>query len=325
MSEPLRTMYPPIEPYDAGFLKVSSIHTLYFEESGNPNGKPVLFVHGGPGAGTNPSQRQFFDPAFYRIILFDQRGSGQSTPHACLDENTTWDLVSDIEKLRNHLGIQNWLVFGGSWGSTLALAYAQSHPECVKGLILRGIFLCRNREIEWTYQDGVNRVFPEAFEVYEKFIPMEERGDLLLAYHKRLMSSVKQDQLAAAIEWTKIEAKTNRLFEDEDSVKSMTEDHFALAFARIENHYFSNRAFLKSDTQLLDDVHKISHLPCVIVQGRYDMVCPAESAWLLHKAWPGSILKMVPDAGHSATEPGISRELLNATDHFKRIWQLNQA
>lgn len=315
--------YPPIEPYRTGFLQVSKIHTLYFEESGHPEGQPVLFVHGGPGAGTNPKQRQFFDPNFYRIILFDQRGAGKSTPHACLEENTTWDLVKDIELLRHHLKIDKWLIFGGSWGSTLALAYGEAHPERIQGLVLRGIFLCTNREIEWTYQNGVNRIFPEAFDNYKNYIPKEEQADLLTAYHKRLMGEDKTVQLEAAKEWTKIEAKTNSLIEDPASTDSMIEDRFALAFARIENHYFYNRAFLKTDNQLIDEVYKISHLPCVIVQGRYDMVCPFESAWLLHKNWPGSVLKIVPDAGHSAMEPGITKELIRATEYFKNILSIH--
>lgn len=307
--------YPHLEPYRKGKLKVSSVHEIYFEESGNPEGKPAVFVHGGPGGGTDAKQRQFFDPRRYRIILFDQRGCGKSTPHACLDENTTWDLVSDMEKLRAELKIDRWQVFGGSWGSTLSLAYAEKHPDRVTELVLRGIFLLRKKEIDWFYQGGASEVFPDYWEEYLKPIPQAERGDLVKAYHKRLMSDDKKVQLEAAKAWSVWEGSTSKLFPDQSFANIYGEDHFALAFARIENHYFVNKGFME-EGQLLRDVGKIRHIPAVIVQGRYDMCCPVDSAWQLHRAWPEAELMIVPDAGHSAFEPGINRALVSATDKF---------
>jgi proline iminopeptidase len=308
-----RTLYPPIEPYRMEKLRVDDVHTLYFEESGNPRGIPVVFVHGGPGGGTDPRQRRFFDPARYRIVLFDQRGCGRSTPHASLVDNTTWHLVADMERLRAHLGIARWHVFGGSWGSTLALAYAQTHPERVSALILRGIFLLRRREIEWFYQEGASRLFPDAWESYLAPIPVEERGDLLSAYHRRLTGDDVEARLAAAQAWSIWEGSTSTLITDLDLVRRTGDPTFALAFARIECHYFVNRGFLERDDQLLANVDRIRHIPCVIVQGRYDVVCPAESAWALHRAWPESELHIVPDAGHSAMEAGIVSALIAAT------------
>ncbi|MET0405545.1 MAG: prolyl aminopeptidase [Cystobacter sp.] len=316
-SSPLRTLYPPIEPYNTGRLRVSSLHELYFEESGNPRGKPVVFVHGGPGGGTDPKQRRFFDPSAYRIVLFDQRGCGKSTPHACVEENTTWHLVEDMEALRRHLGIERWLVFGGSWGSTLALAYAQKHPEQVTELVLRGIFLLRAREIRWFYQQGAHALFPDAWEDYLAPIPPEERGDLVQAYYRRLMGEDAQVRQEAARAWSVWEGRTSSLLPNEALVSRFGQDDFSLAFARIECHYFVNGAFLRGENQLLDDVPRIRHIPGVIVQGRYDIPCPVESAWALHRAWPEADLKIIPDAGHSSYEPGIAHALLEATDRFR--------
>ncbi|WP_437313643.1 prolyl aminopeptidase [Sorangium sp. So ce385] len=312
-----RTLYPEIEPYRAGRLRVSDLHEIYFEESGNPRGKPVIFVHGGPGGGTEPKQRRFFDPAAYRIVLFDQRGCGKSTPYASLEENTTWHLVADMEALREHLGIERWLVFGGSWGSTLSLAYAEKHPERVTELVLRGIFLLRKQELEWFYQRGASAIFPDAWEEYLAFIPEAERGDLLTAYHRRLTSPDPQLRQQAARAWSVWEGRTSCLFTNQELVMKTSGEEFALAFARIECHYFMNKGFLTSETQLLDDVHRIRHIPTVIVQGRYDVVCPPESAWALHRAFPEAELRIVADAGHSAMEPGILHELIEATDRFR--------
>ena len=314
----LRTLYPPIEPYNTGRLRVSALHELYFEESGNPNGKPVLFVHGGPGGGTDEAQRRFFDPAAYRIVLFDQRGCGKSTPHASLEENTTWHLVEDMEALRRHLGIERWQVFGGSWGSTLSLAYAQKHPERVTELVLRGIFLLRKQEIDWFYQHGAHLFFPDAWEDFLAPIPPEERGDLVQAYQRRLMGPDAQVRQAAAKAWSIWEARTSYLLPKAEVVAHYGEDAYSLAFSRIECHYFVNRGFFRSDNQLLEDVPRIRHIPAVIVQGRYDMPCPMESAWALHKAWPEAELKIIQDAGHSAYEPGTTSALVEATDKFRR-------
>jgi proline iminopeptidase len=312
----LRTFYPEIEPFKTGTLKVDGPHELYYEESGNPNGKPVVFLHGGPGGGTEPKQRRFFDPKKYRIVLFDQRGCGKSTPHASLEANTTWDLVRDIEALRQHLGIDRWQVFGGSWGSTLALAYAETHPTCVTELVLRGIFLLRDEEIAWFYQRGCSWLYPDAWEAYLAPIPREEQGDLLHAYYKRLTSedaTVRQD---AARAWSVWEGSTSCLFPNTELIRRTAGEAFALAFARIECHYFVNHGWVDGPRSLLANVDRIRHLPCVIVQGRYDVVCPIKSAWDLHRAWPESDLRIVQDAGHSAMEPGIVHELIGATDRF---------
>lgn len=317
MTTARRTLYPEIEPFDSGMLTVSPLHTLYYEQCGNPHGKPVVFLHGGPGAGCNPKCRRFFDPTRYRIVLFDQRGSGQSTPNAELRENTTWDLVADIEQLREHLRIERWQVFGGSWGSTLALAYAQTHPQRVTELVLRGIFLLRRWEMEWFYQKGCDTIFPDAWEAYVGHIPMGERGDLISAYHRRLTGTDPATRLAAAKVWSTWEGATSHLRQDPDYIASTGADDFALAFARIECHYFVNGGFFERDDQLLHNAHRLKEIPAVIVQGRYDVVCPIRSAWDLHRAWPEADLRIVPDAGHSAFEPGITHELIEATDRFR--------
>ena len=315
---PLRSPYPEILPFDSGFLKVSELHTLYYEQSGNPNGKPVVFLHGGPGGGTNGKCRRFFDPAIYRIVLFDQRGCGKSTPHAELTDNTTWDLVADIERVREHLAIERWQVFGGSWGSTLALAYAQTHPDKVAELVLRGIFMLRRTELEWFYQQGCDALYPDAWETYLNAIPEVERGDLMSAYHRRLTSDDAKTRTEAARAWSVWEGATSFLWQDSSHIASSGEDEFALAFARIECHYFVNGGFFEHDNQLLRNVDRIRHIPAVIVQGRYDVVCPLRSAWDLHRAWPEADLRIVQDAGHSAFEPGILHQLIEATDRFGR-------
>lgn len=311
------SFYPEIEPYKTGRLKVSDLHEVYYEEVGNPNGKPVLFVHGGPGGGIEPSHRRYFDPKVFRVVLLDQRGCGQSTPHAELRENTTWDLVKDIEKLREKLGIEKWIVFGGSWGSTLSLLYAETHPNRVSALVLRGIFLCRKQEIKWFYQDGAGHIFPDVFEKYVAEIPQEERGDMVSAYYRRLTSPDRGTRIAAAKAWSMWEGATSRLIMDPQMIEGFGEDEFAEAFARIECHYFINGIWMRNDNQILEDIHKIRHIPCEIIHGRYDVVCPVENAWDLHKAWPESRLHIIPDAGHSAKEPGILDQLIGAMERLK--------
>jgi proline iminopeptidase len=312
-----RELYPALEPFRHGYLRVSDVHEIYYEECGNPAGKPAVFLHGGPGAGSDKRARQFFDPQHYRIVVFDQRGCGRSRPSASLVENTTWHLVADIERLRKHLGIERWLVFGGSWGSTLALAYAEANPERVSELVLRGIFLLRYAEIRWFYQHGASEIFPDAWEAYRDAIPLDERDDFLSAYHKRLISSDQRVALAAARAWSVWEASASFLHSNGENIKKWGEEQFALAVARIECHYFVNRGFLRSESQLLDDVPRIRHIPATIVQGRYDVVCPATSAWDLHRAWPEAELAIVPDAGHSAFEAGNAHELVLATDRYR--------
>ena len=314
---PRRGYYPPIEPYDAGRLRVSLVHELYFEQSGNPDGKPVVFLHGGPGFGTEPSHRRFFDPKAYRIVLVDQRGCGKSTPHASLEDNTTWHLVEDLEKLRAHLGIDRWQVFGGSWGSTLALAYAETHPERVTELVLRGIFLVRKREIDWFYQRGASALFPDAWEKYLAPIAEAERGDLLRAYHHRLTGSDPAEQMRAAKAWSVWEGTTSCLLANQALIDKTAGDAFALAFARIECHYFMHDAFIDEARDLVKGVARIRHIPATIVQGRYDVVCPMETAWELHRAWPEADLRVVPDSGHSAAEPGNLHALVEATDRYR--------
>ena len=316
MKPAMRELYPSLEPYDTGTLQVSDLHTIYYEQSGNPQGKPVVFLHGGPGGGSLPIFRQYFDPAKWRIVIFDQRGCGRSTPHAELRENTTWDLVSDIETLRSHLRISQWVVSGGSWGSTLSLAYSQTHPDRCLGLILRGIFLLRRKEILWFYQEGASYLFPDAWEDYLQPIPLDERADLLSAFYRRLTSDDAQIRQEAARAWSVWEGTTSRLIPDPKSQSRFADAEFADAFARIECHYFINRGFLEPDDQLLQNCDRIRHLPTVIVQGRYDVVCPMTSAWDLHKALPDAELVVVPDAGHSMMEPGICSALIEASDRF---------
>ncbi len=309
-------MYPEIEPYHSSFIKVSELHTVYYEQCGNPNGKPVVFLHGGPGGGIIPNYRRYFNPKKWRIILLDQRGCGQSTPFAELQENTTWDLVSDIEKIRNELGINQWAVFGGSWGSTLGLAYSITHPEKCTELFLRGIFLLRKKEIDWFYQDGCSKIFPDFWENYLKPIPENERHDLVSAFHKRLTSTDMTTRKEAAKAWSIWEGLTSKLIPDLENSKKFGNDEFADAFARIECHYFTNKGFFKEDNFLLNNVHKISQIKIVIVQGRYDVVCPAESAWDLHRALPHSELHIINDAGHSLAEVGITKKLIEYTDRW---------
>lgn len=313
-----RGLYPPIEPFRTGFLRVSDVHELYFEESGNPDGKPAVFLHGGPGGGTDAKMRTFFDPQVYRIVLFDQRGCGKSRPHANLVDNTTWHLVEDIERLREHLGIKRWLVFGGSWGSTLALAYAQTHPDHVTELVLRGIFLLRKWEIDWFYQnpDGAGALFPDLWQQYVATIPAAQRSDMVRAYYELLTSADPKVVRQAAKTWSVWEGATSFLRLNPDYVAKFQEDEYAAAFARIECHYFINKGFLRTDNQLIEDVGKIRKIRSVIVQGRYDVICPMKSAWELHRAWPEADLRIVPDAGHSAFEPGNIHELISATDRF---------
>lgn len=313
----LREFYPEIEPYETGRLKVSEIHELYYEQVGNPHGRPVVFLHGGPGGGIHPDHRRFFDPNHYRIILFDQRGSGKSIPIAELRENDTWSLVSDIEKIRTHLGIDKWLVFGGSWGSTLALTYAITHTDRTLALILRGIFLCRPSEIHWFYQDGASHIFPDIWDEYLKPIPKEEQNHLVKAYYKRLTDSNYSVRLEAAKAWSKWEAATSRLIVSREAIDEFDDPDYAISFASIECHYFINNAFFDTNNWILENVHKIRHIPGYIVQGRYDVVCPARSAWDLHKAWPEAKLTFTADAGHAAAEPGTRSRLIEATDACK--------
>ncbi|WP_433562141.1 prolyl aminopeptidase [Nocardia sp. CA-151230] len=317
----MRTLYPPIEPYEQGMLDVGDGQRLYYEVSGNADGKPAVFLHGGPGGGTSPYHRQFFDPEAYRIVLFDQRGCGRSTPHiadgASLEHNTTGHLVADIERLRTHLGVERWLVFGGSWGSTLALSYAQAHPDQVTELVLRGIFLLRRKEIDWYYNGSAGYVYPDEWEKFLAPVPEAERGqDLIEVYHRLLHSPDAALATDAAVAWSTWEGATSSLLPQPERVAETADPRFALAFARIENHYFVNHGFL-DEGQLLRDIGRIAHIPGVIVQGRHDVVCPATSAWDLHRAWPGSELHLVPDAGHAALEPGITHHLVEATDKYR--------
>ena len=317
MRSQARSLYPEIKPYRTGELEVPIGHTLYYEECGNPTGKPVVFLHGGPGAGAAGKSRQFFDPNVYRIIIFDQRGCGRSKPHTSLEDNTTWKLVADIEALRMHLGIKQWMVFGGSWGSTLALAYAQTCPEHVTELVLRGIFLFRKWELDWMYQEGASRLFPDAWEHFLAPIPTNERHDLLKAYYQRLTSSDDATVLKAAKAWSRWEAAISHLIPEEEEIHKSEENKFARAIARIESHFFVNKGFFKREEQLLEDVWKIRHIPAVIVHGRYDAICPIHTAWELHTAWPDADFRIVQDAGHSAYESGIVHELVTATDRYR--------
>ena len=314
------TFYPELQPFNQGRLRVSPLHEIYYEECGNPAGKPALVLHGGPGGGISPFLRQMHDPGAYRIILFDQRGCGQSTPHAELRDNTTWDLVSDIETLRRHLGIEGWQVVGGSWGSTLALAYAETHPQRVSELIVRGIFTLRESEIRWFYQQGADALFPDFWEGFIAPIPPAERHDLVSAYYRRLTGDDPAEQLRCARAWSQWEGATLSLLPDEKRVAAFGKDEFAIAFARIECHYFVNKGFFRQDGQLLADAHRLRGIPGIIIQGRYDVVTPAMTAWDLHKAWPEAEFVMVPDAGHTAMEPGIAAALVTATDRFRHAF-----
>jgi proline iminopeptidase len=312
-------LFPAIKPYLSHSLPVEAPHILYVEECGNPQGIPILFVHGGPGAGCESYHRRFFDPEKYRIILFDQRGCGHSTPHAEISGNNTQALVADMEVIRNHLGIERWLLFGGSWGSTLSLVYAQTHPSRVMGLILRGIFLCRREEIRWFYQEGANKLFPDYWEEYLRLIPEAERGDMLAAYHRRLMGEDELARMAAAKAWSRWEARTSTLLPRKEVVDHFSSPYTALSLARIECHYFMNDAFLQPN-QIIRDAGRLADIPAYIVHGRYDVVCPLENAWLLHEVWPRAELRIIPDAGHSATERGIVDALVRATiDMSKRF------
>ncbi|RLC10439.1 MAG: prolyl aminopeptidase [Deltaproteobacteria bacterium] len=313
-----RTLYPEIEPYKTGMLRVSDLHELYFEECGNPDGKPVVYLHGGPGAGCSANFRRYFDPSSYRIILFDQRGCGRSTPHASLIENTTWHSVADMETLRGHLKIEKWQVFGGSWGSCLAMAYAQTHPDRATELVLRGLFTLRRTELLWFYQDGASHVYPDIWESFLVPIPQDERDDLMSAYYKRLTGDDKQTQIECARAWALWEGSTLSLWPDPAREANFGEDDFALAFARIECHYFINGGFFETDDQIIRDLHKIKHIPCCLIQGRFDMCTPVRTAWDIHKAWPDAEFRLVGDAGHAGSEPGIIHELINATDHFRK-------
>lgn len=312
------TLYPPIEPYSTGMLDVGDGHRVYFEECGNPNGQPAVLIHGGPGGGSNPSMRRFHDPNHYRIILFDQRGCGRSTPNASLDANTTWHLVADMELLRRRLGIERWQLFGGSWGSTLALAYAETHPERVDSLILRGIFMVRRAELEWFYQEGTSWIYPDAFAAYQSVIPPEERGDMIAAYHRRLVHPDPQVRLAAAKAWSVWEGSTLSLLQDAERIRHFGADAYAVAFARIECHYFVNGGFFSRDDQLLADAGRLRDIPGVIVHGRYDVVTPVKNAFDLKNAWPMAELRIVADAGHAMSEPGIAHELVSATRRYRR-------
>ena len=311
----LRTLYPPIEPYASGMLDVGDGHSIYYERAGTPGAKPAVFLHGGPGGGISPDYRRFFDPAKYDVLLFDQRGCGRSTPYASVEANTTWDLVADIERLRALAGVEQWLVFGGSWGSSLALAYAEAHPERVSALVLRGVYTVTKAEIDWYYQFGVSQMFPEKFAAFQAPIPEVERHEMVAAYHRRLFGADEEAKLEAAKAWTIWEGETITLLPNPEFSAPFRDGHFALAFARIENHYFSHGAWLE-EGQLLANAGRLMGIPGVIVHGRYDMPCPAHYALALHQAWPDSEFHLIEGAGHAWSEPGILDQLIRATDHF---------
>lgn len=315
MTTELRGFYPEIEPFETGFLDVGDGHTIYWERVGTKGAKPAVFLHGGPGGGTSPLQRRLFDPALYDVLLFDQRGCGKSTPHAGLDANTTWHLVADIERLRRMMGVEKWLVFGGSWGSTLALAYAETHPEHVSELVLRGIYTLTRAELDWYYQFGVSEMFPDRWEMFQAPIPENERHDMMGAYRRYLTGTDKKKQLECAIAWSTWEGATITLLPNPDYAAHFGEDDYAIAFARIENHFFVHGGWM-DEGQLLRDAHKLKDIPGVIVHGRYDMPCPAKYAWQLHKAWPKADFHLVEGAGHAYLEPGILDQLIRATDRF---------
>ena len=315
MSE-IFTLFPPIEPFNSGFMKRDG-HQIYYEQCGNPNGKPAVFLHGGPGGGGSTTVRRFFDPKKYHIVIFDQRGCGRSKPHGCLEKNTTWDLVEDIEALKKILGFKKWLVFGGSWGSTLSLAYSQTYPTSVSEMVLRGIFMLRKKELDWFYQEGASNIFPEAWEKFLEPIDENQRDDLMSAYHKIFKSDNEEKKLAAAIAWSRWEGSTSSLSYNPDMADSFSNPHFALAFALIENHYFVNKGFLEHENQLIESgIDIIRNIPTTIVQGRYDIVCPMTTAWELSKNWPEAKLIVAPSSGHTAFEKEITNELIKATNGY---------
>jgi len=308
-------LFPPIDPYDKGFIKKGK-HEVYYEQCGNPKGKPAIFLHGGPGGGCGSLSRRFFNPKKYRIILFDQRGCGRSKPHTCLEDNTTWHLIEDIESIRERLDIKKWLVFGGSWGSTLAIAYAQKHPKNISQLVLRGIFMLRQKELQWFYQYGASEMYPEAWQGFLNEIPENERDNLIEAYRKIFYGDDEEKKLSAAKAWSKWEASCSFINYNPDAVRESINAEFALAFALIENHYFVNKGFLENENQLLDNINIIRNIPAIIIQGRYDVVCPPTTAYELHSKWPESELVIAPFSGHSAFEKEITHELIKATNKF---------
>ena len=309
-ADPRRILYPEVEAYASGWMRTEGVHEIYYEESGNPHGVPVIVLHGGPGGAVNPGMRRFFDPAVYRIIMFDQRGCGLSRPHASLEDNTTWTLIADIERLRILCGVEKWVVFGGSWGSTLSMAYAITHPERVRALVLRGIFLLTKKELHWFYQDGASMMFPDAWERFLEPIPEAERGDLMAAYYKRLIGDDVAERERCAVAWSSWEGETVSV----EGPKKFAEPEFAVAFARIENWFFTNAGFFEEDGWILKNVDRMRHIPCWIAQGRFDVVTPISGAWALHRAWPEAHLNIVDDAGHASSEPGIVDSLERATD-----------
>jgi len=317
--QPRRDLYPEIEPFNSGWMATDGLHEVWFEECGNPQGVPVVVLHGGPGGAVNPGMRRYFDPAVYRIVLLDQRGCGKSRPHASLDDNTTWTLIEDIERLRVQLSIDRWVVFGGSWGSTLSLAYAITHPDRVRALVLRGIFLLTRRELHWFYQDGASMLFPDAWERFLAPIPEDERQDLMGAYHRRLVGQDRAEQERCAIAWSSWEGETVSVEGPDARPDKFAEPDFAIAFARIESHYFVNGGFFPEDGWLLKNIDRIRHIPTWIAQGRFDVVTPMSGAWALHRAWPEARLDIVKDAGHASSEPGIVDSLIRATDWAARI------
>ncbi|THV14092.1 prolyl aminopeptidase [Rhizobium rhizophilum] len=315
MTSELRGFYPEIEPYETGMLDVGDGHQVYWERFGTRGAKPAVFLHGGPGGAISPTQRRLFDPALYDVILFDQRGCGKSTPHASIEANTTWHLVADIERLRELMGVDKWLVFGGSWGSTLALAYAETHPERISELVLRGIYTLTRAELDWYYQFGVSEMFPDKWERFVAPIPENERHEMMAAYRRRLTGTDREEQLRCAVAWSTWEGETITLLPNPDYSNHFYDAEFALAFARIENHFFVHAGWLE-EGQLLRDAHKLKDIPGVIIHGRYDMPCPAKYAWQLHKAWPKADFHLIEGAGHAYLEPGILDQLIRATDRF---------
>ena len=317
MSDMLK-LFPAIEPFNTGYME-RGCHEIYYEQCGNPNGKPAVFLHGGPGGGGSTTVRRFFNPERYHIVIFDQRGCGRSMPHGCLEQNTTWDLVEDIETLKNKLGFEKWLVFGGSWGSTLSLAYSQTYPKSVSEMVLRGIFMLRKKELDWFYQEGASNIFPEAWEKFLEPIDISQRDDLMSAYHEIFKSENTEKKLNAAIAWSRWEGSTSSLSYNPDMADSFSDPRFALAFALIENHYFVNKGFLEHENQLIESgIDIIRNIPTTIVQGRYDIVCPMSTAWELSKNWPEANLIVAPSSGHTAFEKEITHELIKATEEFAK-------